>query len=191
MARTEKERQDHGLLVRWLEAATKALIRLSLGKKLEGIHPDRLDVYVLSWLAFEIALIVLMVFVHLASPVTIVLIVLFSYHLFEIAITSFNSVIIRPIEHKKHHSMPRLFSLVFFDYIELILIFGIIFKFILDNASMMKSMLYSVSLATLAGANFDEQTNAVLLASIFELLLSVFFIAGAIATIANYLGPKE
>jgi hypothetical protein len=183
--------KDHGLIISWLESSISFLVKLSLGKRLEGIHPNRLDVYILSWLTLEIAVLIILTFTNLSALTLIILSVLFSYHLFEIAVTSFNSVIIMPIQKKRHRSMPRVFSLVLVDYLEVILIFGIIFHFLLEHDSILKSLKYSVSLATLAGINIDQESNVIFLAVIFEMLFGIFFLTGIIATIANYIGSKE
>jgi|WetSurMetagenome_2_1015567.scaffolds.fasta_scaffold845209_2 hypothetical protein len=95
------------------------------------------------------------------------------------------------MQKKKLHSVPRLFSLILVNYIEIILIFGIIFDFLFKQSDIIKSFYYSVSLATLSGTTFNNPTSPLFNASIFEMLLGVFFVTGAIAAIANYLGAKE
>jgi hypothetical protein len=118
-------------------------------------------------------------------------VVLLSYHLFEIGVTSFNSVIISPIKGEKHRSVPRLFSLILADYIEVILIFGIFFNILIAADTVLKSLHMSVSLATLAGASLSQESDVIFIASIAEMSFAIFFVAGAIATISNYLGSKE
>jgi hypothetical protein len=184
-------RKDHGLLISWFEAVTGFLVKLSLGKKMEGTRPEGLDIYVLGWLTFIIVILIILAFIPLSGVVMTILIILFSYHLFEIAVTSFNSVIIAPIEKKKNSSVPRKFSLVLVNYVEVILVFTIFLNFVLDYEPILKSLQESVSLATLAGASIDTESNAVFLTSIFEMLFGIFFVTGIIASIANYIGSKE
>jgi hypothetical protein len=187
----EKRTPGHGLLIRGFEAITAALIRFSLGKKLEDKNPDSLDIYIISWLTFEVVLIVVLVFFTLNAPARIALSVLLSYHLFEIGMTLFNSVIIMPLERKRHRSVPRLFSLVLVNYIEVILIFAIIFKFLLETDTVLKSLQNSVYLAALNAPVFGQENNIVIAASIFEVLFGILFIAGLIGVLTNYLGSKE
>jgi hypothetical protein len=186
-----RNKRDHGLLLQWFEAAVQLLVRLSLGKKLEAGRASNLDIYVLVWLALEIIILTVMALVPLVSPVKTTLVILFSYHLFEIGVTSFSSVIIAPIQGKRHSTVPRIISLVLIDYIEIIFIFAIILKFAQDGEPVLKSLQQSVSLSTLAGVNFDSESTSVFLASIFEMLFGVFFVTGIIATLANYIGAKE
>ena len=100
-------------------------------------------------------------------------------------------MIILPIEGKRHSTVPRIVSLVMVDYIEVIQIFAIILNFTLENAPVLKSLQQSVSLATLAGVNFETENTFIFLISLFELLYGVFFVTGIIATLANYVGSKD
>jgi hypothetical protein len=187
----EKRTQDHGILMRGFEAVTAFLLRFSLAKKLEDKNPDRLDIYTISWVVCEIVLIVVLVFSTLNSPVKIVLSVLLVYHLFEIGVTSFNSVIIMPLERKRHRSVPRLFSIVLVNYIEVILTFTVVFKFLLEADSVMRNLQNSVYLAALNAPVFSHENNVIIAASIFEVLFGILFIAGLIGVLTNYLGSKE
>jgi hypothetical protein len=191
VSQPENKPAGHGLLMKWFEVITDMLVKLSLGKKFESSHADWLDIYIISWSAFEIAILVILVFFSLDRLATTVLFVLLSYHLFEIAVTSFNSVIILPLKRKQHRSVPRLFSLVLMNYLEVILIFGIIFNLLLGAEPFSKNLLYSVSLAVLNVPSFDQQSCAVITASIFELLFGCLFVVGVIGTLTNYIGSKE
>jgi hypothetical protein len=184
-------KKDHGTLLRWMESIVGILIQVSLGKRIEGTRANRLDIYISSWAAFEIIILIVLAFVNIGAPVEIILFILLSYHLFEIAVATFNSVIITPLEGKKHSSVPRLFSLILVNYFEIILIFAIMYNFLMDHESVLKSLNLSVSLATLAGANPDKESNPIFIATIAEMLLGIFFIGGAIATVSNYIGNKE
>jgi len=187
----EKRTPDHGILMQGFEAVTAFLLRFSLAKKLEDRNPNGLDIYTISWLVLEIVLIIVLVFNTLNSPVKIALSVLLVYHLFEIGVTSFNSVIIMPLERKRHRSVPRLFSVVLVNYIEVILTFTVIFKFLLATDSMLKSLQNSVYLAALNAPVFNQETNTIIAASIFEVIFGILFIAGLIGVLTNYLGSKE
>ncbi len=84
-----------------------------------------------------------------------------------------------------------MLSIAIVNYVEVNLIFAIIFNFVLDHEPVIKSLQESVSLATLTGANFDTENTGVFVTSIFEMLFGVFFVAGIIGTLANYVGSKE
>jgi hypothetical protein len=187
----ENKTMGHGLLIRGFEAVTASLLKFSLGKKLEDKNPDSLDIYIISWFALEIALIIVLVFITLNSPARIAVSALLCYHLFEIGVMSFNSVIIMPLERKRHRSVPRVFSLVLMNYIEVILIFTIIFKFLLETDTVLRSLQNSVYLAALNAPVFSQESNIVVAASIFEVLFGILFIAGLIGVLTNYLGSKE
>ena len=158
---------------------------------MEKGHPSRLDIYIISWLLFEVILLIVLAFIPLEISVGIIFIGLLSYHPLEIAVTSFKSVIIDPVMSEKRHSVPRLLSLVLVDYIEIVLIFGIIYNFLFEHPSVWKSLNLSISFATLAGASLEKENNFIFIASISEMLLGILFVTGVIATIANYIGSKE
>jgi hypothetical protein len=187
----EKRTPDHGILMRGFEAVTAFFVRFSLAKKLEDKHPNGLDIYTISWVVAEIVLIVVLVFNTLNSPAKIALSAVLIYHLFEIGVTSFNSVVIMPLERKRHLSVPRLFSVVLVNYIEVILVFTVIFKFLLEADSVMKSLQNSVYLAALNAPVFSQETNTIIAASVFEVIFGILFIAGLIGVLTNYLGNKE
>ncbi len=190
MSKSDKKTQESGLLLHWIELGSNMAVKASLGRRLEQQHPNRLDVYVISWFLLQLILIITLIFASL-EVAKIVIIVLLAYRLFEIGVTNFDSVFVRVMQHRAHKSVPRLFSLIFINYIEIILSFGIIFQFLIDNSSIAKSLNYSVSLATLSGLTFDNPTTALFITGIFEMLLGVFFVTGAIAAIASYIGEKE
>lgn len=176
-----------------IETLTEFLVKFSLGKKVEGWfkNENSLDFYVLFWLAFEIAILIVLVYVLFNNLAAVIFSVVLAYHLFEIGVTSFNSVVIAPIQKKKQSSVPRKFSLVLVNYIEVILIFAIILSFVMESDSVLKNLQTSVSIATLAGTNLDQESNAIFLTVIAEMIFGVFLVAGIIASIANYIGSKE
>ncbi len=181
---------ESGLLLQWIELGSNIAVKASFGRRLEQRHANRLDIYMISWFLFQLILIVALIFTSL-DIAKIAIIVLLGYRLFEIGVTNFDTVFVRVMQHRAHKSVPRLFSLIFINYVEIILSFGVIFQFLIDNSSVAKSLNYSVSLATLSGLTFDNPTTGLYIAGIFEMLLGVFFVTGAIAAIANYIGEKE
>ncbi len=186
-----KEMEENGLLLRWIESGANQLVKISIGRRLEKGHPNRLDIYLLSWYIFLISLIVIIIFIHIGMLAETVLIAILSYHLLEIGVTNFDSVFVQVMQRKRHRSIPRLFSLVLANYIEVILIFGIIFDLLYDQQDIIQSFNYSVSLATLSGTSFNNPTPALNIAGIIEMMLGIFFATGAIAAIANYIGSEE
>ncbi len=189
--KSKKSMEETGLLLHWMEAIGDQVVKISIGRKLERGRPNRLDMYILGWFLIQSALLVTLVFVNVSNLVENIIIAVLSYHLLEIAITNFDSVFIKVMQKKRHHSIPRLFSLVLANYIEVILIFTIIFDLLYNQADIVQSLNYSVSLATLAGASFQNPTSALNAAAVIEMMLGIFFVTGAIGTIANYLGSQE
>lgn len=189
----EKSKKDHGLLISLIEAVTEFLAKFSLGKKVEGWvkNENSLDFYILFWLVFEITVLISLAYVTVSGLMAMILTIVLGYHLFEIAVTSFSSVVIAPIQNKKHSSVPRKFSLVLVNYLEVILIFTIIFCFVFESDSVLKNLQTSVSIVTLTGATLDQESNAIFVAVIIEMLFGIFFVTGLIGSIANYIGNKE
>ncbi len=191
MKKVAKVKKEGSILWGGLELIFSALEKLSLGKAIEKDRPRRLEIYVLSWLVAEIITLVTVAFIPAGKLAWIFIFVLFSYRLFEVFITAFNAVIISVMEGKKTRSIPRVFIFVLLNYIEVMIIFAVFYFFLLEGASMMKSLNYSVSLATLSGITFDMDKDSLYLAGIIEMLLGIFFIAGALAALVNYLGSRE
>ena len=191
MSKSQNIRKETGLLLHWIESGSNLVVKASLGRRLEQGHPNRLDIYIISWFILQVILTITLIFTSLSGAAEIIIIVVLVYRLFEISITNFDSVFVRVMQKKSHKSVPRLFSLIFVNYIEMILIFGIIYELLIVDASMARSLNYSVSLATLSGISFDNPTTGLYIAGIFEMLLGVFFVTGAIGAIASYIGEKE
>jgi hypothetical protein len=191
VSKSDKKMQEIGLLLRLVESGSNTAVKVSLGRRLEENHPNHLDIYIISWALFQLLIIIALVFTSFGDAVKTIIFILLGYQLLEIAITNFDSVFVRVMQGKGHKSVPRLFSLIFVNYIEIILSFGIIFRLLINNATVAQSLNYSVSLATLSGLTFDNPTTALYIAGIIEMLLGVFFVTGAIAAIANYIGEKE
>ena len=118
--------RESGLILHWIELGSNMAVKTSFGRRLEQHHPNRLDIYMISWFLFQLIVIIALIFTPLDIAKNAI-IVLLAYRLFEIGITNFDSVFVRVMQHRAHISVPRLFSLIFINYIEIILSFGVIF----------------------------------------------------------------
>jgi hypothetical protein len=169
----------------------RILESLSLGKAIEGsVHP-RLEVYIVVWMFLEVCLVIASYFITFSQAALNVIFALFYYRLFEIFVTSMNSVIIWPMEKKRSRPIGRIFVLVVLNYLEVMVLFGFIFYSLLGQNSFMLGLNYSVSLATLSGVTIQTESQAIYAAGIVEMLLGAFFIAGVLSALFNYLGPRE
>ncbi len=186
-----KQMEEHGLLLRWLESSVGGVNKISLGRWLEKGHPNHLDYYLIFWFIVLILFIVWQAFTSLNGPWVTVVTAVLSYRLLEIAVNTFDSVFIMVMMGKRHRSIPRLFSLILANYVQVIWAFGLLFDLLMSQTSLSTAFYDSAALATLAGTSFDNPSTGLLVISIFEMLLGVLFIAGAIAAVANYLGNKE
>lgn len=182
---------ENSLLLQWIEKTAPLIDFASLGRRIGRNNYKKLELYMFFWFALEIVILILSDFIRFNIFVEICVFILFSYRLFEILITSFNSVFLSVLEGKRSGPIARLFLTVQFNYIEVMAIFSLFFFLLLSDVSLVKSINYSVSLATLSGTTFDEKVTGLYIAGIAEMLFGIFFVTGIIAALVNYLGARE
>ena len=191
MAKMKAPKTEKSLVIAGARYVLGFLGCLSIGKRISRGHPFHHDIYSLSWLLVQVATIGVVAVFSPGGAFPVVIFALFGYRLFEILVNSFQSIIIAVVEHERHESAGQLVGLVIVNYLEIMVIFGVFFSFLGEGATVAQSLSSSVALATLSGLTVAGGSGALFFIGILEMLFGIFFIAGAIAVLANYLGTRE